>query len=150
MTDISGLTQTIAEVKAALEVDESVLGYVFRADREGKTEAEMADEQGTKRTTWVWSYRRQLKTLLEGDIPQAPTVARQSASMLRGFIRRHADLLSESTQAELERYAKACASRSVNPELQEEEDRHKDEKSRVAENLGVSGIYVYTLPHYQN
>jgi len=150
MTSFESSPALQSEVAAALEVDDTVLGCVYRATRDGKSEAEMAEEQGTKYKNFVWNYRRQLKALLDGNLPTAPSVARQSAGALRGFIWRHSERLSSETQAELERRAVECTRRSANSDLREKEDEELDEKARIAEKLGVTGIYVYTLPHYHN
>lgn len=136
------------DVVAALEVDDTILGYVYRSTRDGKSEAQMAEEQGTQYTNWVWNYRRQLKSLLDGVLPTAPSVARQSAGMLRNFSRRHSERLSPEVIHLLDQRAKVCLASSENSELQEVEDEQLDQQGRNAEKAGVVGIYVYTLPHY--
>ena len=79
MTSFESSSALQTEVAAALEVDDTVLGYVYRATRDGKSEAEMVEEQGTKYKNFVWNYRRQLRALFDGDLPTALSVARQCA-----------------------------------------------------------------------
>lgn len=138
------------EVQRCLDTDDTVLGFVYRGTRDGKTDQQMADEQGTKFNRFVWNYRRQLKVLLSGTIPTAPSVAKQCGTSIREFIRRHAEQLSPEVRAELDRRASECMNRAENTELREREDEELDEKARTAEKSGVVGIYVYTLPHYHN
>lgn len=150
MTSFESSPALQSEVAAALEVDDTVLGYVYRSTRDGKSEAQMAEEQGTKYKNFVWNYRRHLRALFEGDLPTAPSVARQCAGATRSFVWRHSAILSVSVKDELERRANECMRRSENPELRDKEDEELDERGRIAERSGVVGIYVYTLPHYHN
>lgn len=139
-----------AEVMAALQDDDTLLGGVYRGTNAGLTEAQIAEQQGTKNFNFTWNYRRNIRVILEGTPPTAPSVARGAASSIRGFIGRHQDKLSLPVITELERRAQLCQERSRNVELREQEDEELEVKGRSAEKSGVVGIYVYTLPHYHN
>lgn len=150
MTESSSSATYIDEVSAALEVDDTVIGAVFRGTRLGKSEAILAEEIGTKYKNFVWNYRRSIRAIVDGELPSAPSVARMVGGALRGFSNRHAASLSIPVKTELELRAAECVKRSENLELLEREDEVLDEKGRAAEKSGIVGIYVYTLPHYHN
>lgn len=140
-----------AEVRAALQLDETRMGEVWRAVRQGKSSAEIAAELGTQTSNFVNKYTRFARAIETGDLPTAPTMIRECATATAGFLTRHASQLSPQARAVLEsRIAslREAAARLVDSGAEEVEDAEVQRKTRELEQAAVSGIYVYTLPHY--
>lgn len=87
----------IEEIKKALGTDSTRLGEVW--DRPARTPQEIAEELGVPTSGLVYSYRRIIASLVNGEVPAKPTAAKQVASALRGFAKRHEESLSEYTAA---------------------------------------------------
>lgn len=141
-----GQASVRAEIATALENDESVLGEVYRADRDGLSDEQIRAARGVENTNFVWNYKRTIRALLEGDLPSAPTVASQTAARVRRLLKA-ADLSTEARRTLEERLA-ILESRAADPEAQAVEEKRARRATKVAEEHAVPGIYVYTLPHY--
>lgn len=142
--------EIVNEYRRALADDQTRLGVVYRGLEAGLTRHQIAEEAEVQSTGFVWNMNRVIKVLLGGDLPSAPTVARFTASVVNGFHDRFFESLTEGARIELKRIATECIRISQNYELIDEEGQDLDQKSREAENAGVAGMYVYTLPHYYN
>src|SRR5438552_2097321 len=74
------------EIIAFLNDDQSALGDVWRRTQGGETPADIQAARGTVRKTFVWSYLRVCRALVDGDLPTAPTVALQVARRYRSIL----------------------------------------------------------------
>ena len=137
---------SIEEVKKALGTDSTRLGEVW--DRSGKAPQEIAEELGVPTSGFVYSYRRIIASLVNGEVPAKPTSAKQVASALRGFARRHEEGLSEHTIERLQGLAERCDRVANDPLAIAEEDSVDRQRTQDVEKQGTPGIYVYTYPHY--
>lgn len=134
------------EIIAAIEADTSALGDVWRRTQAGQTPDEIRVARGAERATFVWSYLRDARTIVDGDLPTAPTVARGSARALRMLLRQHS--FTPATQAVLEERLAELEARAANPVARAVEDKKAIDATVEAEEHAVPGIYVYSLPHY--
>ena len=138
------------EVERALSKDETVLGGVWRGDQKKLDANEIAEELDAETTGFVYSYRRYIKAIVdvEGIAPRSPSMARQCASALRGFAKRHRESFSDATRLELQERADRCDLSAADPVKREEEEQKLEHQTSAAEKEEISGIYVYALPHY--
>jgi hypothetical protein len=133
-------------VRAILEADDTLLGRVYRHDQAGLTPAEMAQAEGNEGVGFVYTYRTQIKALVDGDIPTSPTIAQQAARRVRKWLKTLD--LSAALKADLEDLESKLTSRAEDVAAQTKE---LDTAVTATENAiasGTPGIYVYTLPHY--
>lgn len=137
------------EIRAALLIDETRMGDVYRALAQGKTSAAIAIELGTQTGSFVNKYKRFARAIETGDLPSAPTMIRECGTAMRGFLNRHSEQLSLGTIQVLEERIAALASLRIDPVAEENEDLRIRQRTQSAERQAVPGIYVYTLPHYR-
>lgn len=135
-----------AELRAALETDESRVGEVYDALNRGLTPDEIATELGVETSNFVWNYKRSIDALLEGDLPTAPSVALQTARRFRTLLRR--TRLSEAARAYVDNAATELERRANDETARVVEARRAKEQTERAEARNEAGIYVYALPHY--
>jgi hypothetical protein len=145
MADESKLRMEIAK---ALADDDTRLGDVIRGNAAGQSADEIAEELGVATSGFVWNYLRHARAIEEGDLPSAPTMIRQSLSTMRGFLDRHTETLSEAAQSLLRSRIRELEALSSNSETEVLEDEQVRERAKQTEDLDITGIYVYTLPHY--
>lgn len=136
----------IKEIEKALETDSTRLGEVW--ERPDRTPQEIAEELGIPTSGFVYSYRRIIASLVNGDVPTKPTSAKQVASALRGFAKRHDGILSEQTVMRLQGLAERCDRVANDPLAIAQEDSVDQKRTEEVEKRGTPGIYVYTYPHY--
>lgn len=132
-----------SEVEDALDRHEGNLGAVWAYRKGGLERKEAAAEIGQQ----AYNYWTFLDAILDGTIPSSPSLAAQAASALRGLARKN--LLSESTREILYDRATNC-DRSCDPESVDAANRALQQRTATAEQQDVSGIYVYSLPHYHH
>ena len=86
----------LEEVEGALDEDRTLLGEVWRLDQEELDANKIAKELDAETTGFVYNYRRYIKAIVdvESIAPSSPSIARQCASALRGFAKRHRESLS--------------------------------------------------------
>lgn len=140
----------LEEVRKGFERDDIEgrrIGQVWKRLGVGRTPVEIADELGGQ-PNWVYSYKRYISAIEEGGLPSAPSPARQCGRALRGFSRRHEDILSEDARSRMQDLANECDRIAGDPQRQATEDQELRERTRDAESRRTSGIYVYSLPHY--
>jgi hypothetical protein len=144
--------ETVAfEVRAAMEVDETRMGDVWRGTQSGKSPDEIAAELGTQTSSFVGKYLRFARAIETGDLPSAPTMVRECGTATAGFLSRHRHRLSSTAQRVLQERADAlrdAAIRVVESGAGDLEDAEVQDKTNQVERTGIPGIYVYTLPHY--
>ncbi|MFF0239112.1 GIY-YIG nuclease family protein [Rhodococcus pyridinivorans] len=139
-------TEVRSELVAFLEQDASRLGEVYRCLQRGLTADDIASELEVSTSGFVWMYERRIRSLLDGDLPTAPTVALAVARKFRSMLKtggwsETCRAYLEHNLAELERRASDESARSVEV-LQAKAETEK------AEAQNDVGIYVYALPHY--
>ena len=137
------------EVKSVLAVEDTRIGEVFRLLRDGKSEIEIASLYETQ-TGWVYTYRRFINSLETGELPSAPSVKRQMISTYRSFIGRNIAEFSPEVIQELQNRLAIMSAPSSDPPGDEPAVLILRKKEELALREAVTGIYVYTLPHYYN
>lgn len=134
------------EVEALLTADETVLGNVWRYRQEGLSPREMADREGTVGTGFVSNYNSLIAALLDGRIPESPSLAQQAARRIRAWIKDKP--LTPELRAALSDQESLLNSRADDKRAQAAEVAEAVKATEDAEASGRPGIYVYTLPHY--
>ena len=133
------------EFERALGEDTTRLGDVWeRSEQDAGT---IARELEVPTSGFVFSYRTYIKAIVDGTLPESPTLARQCASSIRGFLKRHA-IFSPEGRSILQGRADECERRTNDPVRRATEEQEYERQTRTVENKGIRGIYVYTLPHY--
>ncbi|KHJ74168.1 GIY-YIG nuclease family protein [Rhodococcus sp. Chr-9] len=135
-----------AELVAFLERDPKLLGVVYRLLQADRSADEIASKLEVSTSTFVWMHERQIRSLLDGDLPTAPTVALQVARKFRSVLKagewsNECTAYLQHNLAELERRATDESARSV--EVQQAKSQTEEAEAR-----NEVGIYVYALPHY--
>ena len=141
------MTEYIEAVSAALDKDGSRLGQVWR--RRDMTPNQIAEDLEVRSHGFVYNQRAVIATIIEGEIPDSPSRARQGRDGIRGFVRRDGGRhLSESTIRTLEERAAACDREANDLDKIRREQQVQDRQTVEAEGKDILGIYVYTYPHY--
>lgn len=141
------------EVRLALEQDYKDgrrIGQVWMLTKEGKEPIEIAEELEVSTYNFVWGYRSYIKAIEDGKLPKSTTTARDCASALRGFSKRHykRKILSQATYSRIQDYVTDCEQIQSDQNKREEEDQELEKQTITALDSAGPGIYVYTLPHY--
>lgn len=133
-------------VRALLQVDDTLMGRVYRHLEAGRTPQEIAEAEGNQTVAFVYNYRLQIDALVDWEVPTSAWAARAVASKVRRWLK---DGVEDSQlREELAKFEATARSRADDPEAEAAEVNKAVAKSEKAENSGVPGIYVYTLPHY--
>lgn len=136
-----------SELSSFLESDESRLGEVFRLTNKGMTANEIANELDVSTPNFVYNYTAIIKTLLDGDIPNGPSVALQAARRFRAILKTVPGL-SAPTRSYLEDRLGLLERQAEDPDARVREPEELKSKTVAAEATNEAGIYVYALPHY--
>lgn len=134
------------EVEALLADDETVLGRVWRYRQEGLTAKAMSEREGTTGVGFVSNYSSLIAVLVEGRIPDSPSLAQQAARRVRSWLKDKP--LSPQLRAILTEQESLLTSRADDRRAQAVEVAEAVKATEDAEASGKAGIYVYTLPHY--
>ena len=138
------------EIESALKIDTQRLGDVFKErDENGDYDVSRIAEKMGLTVGPVHYIVRSIHTLLEcRRFTASPTLARQRASMLRSFVKRHAGCLSPDTRQKLNDLADEHDRVATDEDaiIQENKEIELPTDSRIPR--GLAGVYVYTLPHY--
>ena len=137
-----------AEIVSALASDETRQGDVWRGVAAGKSPKQIAEELGVSTSGFVSTYDRFARSMVTGVLPTAPSMIRGCLSATKGFLARHSESLSEAAQKELNGQIRRLEALTENEETAELEDEQVRKNAKATESLDISGIYVYTLPHY--
>jgi hypothetical protein len=140
-----------SEIAEALERNGAQLGLAYVAYQTGVTNptdmfaAGVGANSGASGNLIV-----QVRSLLEGHIPPAPSRATQSLRAARSLLKQNRDRLSTETVAFLDALVaeldEAASDRRAIAEEDRELARTTGELDRLSATTG--GVYVYTLPHY--
>ena len=144
MSESYNIAEYREEIDAALKADSGRLGGVFREGDDSP--GEIASALGVTTNSFVYKYREYIAAIREGKIPAGATTAKQAASAARGFLKRHAQDLSDEAQNGLRKIAEDCEEAAQNPDVMEQEDEVNERRNRkLTEKVG---IYAYSYPHY--
>ena len=114
-----------------------------------KSPKEIAEELEVATHGFVYNQRAVIAAIVDNEIPQSPSVARQASASIRGFVRRDSGKhLSGRTIQTLEERASACDGVAGDPDKIQSEQQEMDRQTVEAEQKDIPGIYVYTYPHY--
>jgi hypothetical protein len=140
-----------AELSDALERNGAQLGLAFVAYQSGIDTPVGLYEQGVGANSGAsGNLLVQVRAIIEGVVPQAPSRAVQSLRAARSLLRQNRTLLSADTLAYLQTLIAELDDASSDRAAIAAEDRElrktTDELEQLSEHTG--GVYVYTLPHY--
>lgn len=141
-----GIDKVRAELVAALLEDESRLGDVYRMLEEGLSAEEMADRMEIPTPGMADTYRQQVDAILDGRMPANSHLASQTAGRVRRWQRQKA--WTPVARDHLESLLVGLENIATDVNLVERERHEAARKTQEAQTLGLTGIYVYTLPHY--
>lgn len=143
--------RVLPELRQFLGENDRQLGEVFRCDDEGKnyTARQLVEFGAAANSGAIGNLRCAVRAILEGTIPNGPTVALQAASGVRGLMRDNPEM-STATNDYLTRLIADLVTKSHDPAAQQVEER---EQRRIGwqieqELMKTGGVYVYSYPHY--
>lgn len=141
----------VLELRQLLFENDRQLGEVFRRDDEGKnyTARELVELGAAANSGAIGNLRCAVRAILEGTIPNGPTVAVQVASAVRGLMRDNPEM-KEETNGYLLQLIEDLITKSQDEVAQQIEVR---EQRRIGgqielELMKTGGVYVYSYPHY--
>lgn len=137
-----------AELISFLEQDETLMGEVFRKKRDGISNEEIQKAQGAAFPNFIWNYQRQIRSLIDGDIPTKISVLNESAVHFRRALKFSG--ISNDTKAYLNLGLQEIEDRKSDSNLVERTAKQALKSSDALENTFTPGIYVYSLMHYLN
>src|SRR5690349_11212643 len=76
-----------AEIIEFIRSDQSRLGEVFLGRERGLTADQIASELGAATSGFVSNYWRTIRSLVDGDLPTAPSLANGAARPFRRFLK---------------------------------------------------------------
>jgi hypothetical protein len=141
-------SEMVEEVEAILRTEQTGIGWMYRALKEGVPREKIMEEFQAQTSGFIYSYQKHISVLLFGAFPQAPSTSRQCAGVIRGFLKRNSGQLSGQTVEALTKRSAQLDDIAQNPVRVEAEDEALRETTRKVESRGLSGVYVYALPHY--
>jgi hypothetical protein len=139
------------ELDSLLANSKGQLGRVATCIQQGKESwqeivaAGAAANQGA-----VSNLRAQMATIRDGELPKAPTVARNTLSAVRSFRRQHHDVMSAEAAAHIETLIERLEDRVTSQAAQEAEEAELESESRALEDVVQTkgGVYVYSFPFF--
>ena len=110
-----------AEIIEVIRRDQSRLGEVYLCRERGLTADQIAAELGVATSGFVSNYWRTIRSLIDGDLPTAPSLANGAARTFRRLLKEGdwspaAHRYLERNMGELERRASDEAARTVEVE----------------------------------
>lgn len=145
-TPEDGIDKVRAELVAALLEDESRLGEVYRYLGEGLTAEQMAERMEIASPWQAEHLRQQVDAILDGRLPMNSHLASQTVGRLRKW--QQDKEWTSPTRDHLASVLSGLESIATDDALAQRERHEAHRKTVEAENLGLPGIYVYSLPHY--
>ena len=141
-----------AALVAALAENPRQLGTVYKLDPEMKMKAKnIVELEGAANEGAVGNIRCAIRAILDGIIPNSPSVSNQVIGSLNGMMRDNLDF-SPEVKGHLNEVLLELQDRASSKIFKEEElevRRHgSEEMIRLVEKRG--GVYAYSLPHYLN
>ena len=136
------------EVERALSEDETRLGDVWKLSQKELDAEEITAELNVAYPGYAAVTLICIRAIREGVLPNFQSQLRRCDQVLRGFARRHQDILSPATISLLQERAAECDHRANDPVKRTEEEQKLEHQTSAAEKEAMPGIYVYALPHY--
>ncbi len=143
-------------VERALKSDETLLGEIWTYEAEnGRGSAKDTQEsvRPNKTVGFVYAYRPIIDAITIREVPDKPSTAGRIVKPLESFIKRHGEVLNSGTVAILKDTIERCSQIAENELLKEREDaeeiKNTEECIEIFKKQKISGIYVYTYPHYR-
>jgi len=137
---------------AALLENSRQLGKVYSLDPEMKKKPrEIVELEGAANEGAVGNIRCALRALLDGVIPNSPTVSRQAAGSLRSLARENPNFSSyvlEHVNEVIFELQERAASKIFQDVETEVRLKDSEDLAKLVEKRG--GVYAYSLPHYLN
>ena len=135
------------DILAALKLGEGPPGMVHNHLQESPDaiQKEMADVLGLNRTV-VWAAKAALEAMRTGKPPESGSAAGYAGRQIRAFADRHSGRLFAPATNYLADLAERCeqVARAAS------EKRQAAAEEAAKRDPGVTGIYVYSYPHYIN
>lgn len=131
------------EVESLLAADDTRVGETFRWTREGLTLAQQTERAGVQ---GKYNYASIIRSLVEGFVPEGPTLALASARKIRAWLKDKD--LSSDLRRDLALTESQLMLRAESLDAQGDEEKRASDITKKVAAAGVPGIYVYTLPHY--
>jgi hypothetical protein len=144
-------TQLTDELKNLLRANDLLLGKTFALMEEGVTSpTEISKRGGGANAGAASNNKKVVTTILEGLIPESPSIAKQSASAISSLLKQNSDI-SVTTKEYLEKLKTALILKSSDPVAlakdNEELIENSEKLSKEFENIDRA-IYVYSFPTY--
>lgn len=134
------------ELETLILGDESRLGDVYRGNLARMTAEDLAESLGVATSNFVWNYTQLIAALLEGKLPESPTMALAVARKFRSFLR--VESLSYDARRYLSEQLNVLESKGSDVEAAVAEATADSRAVNLLEAKVQAGIYVYALPHY--
>jgi hypothetical protein len=140
----------MSEVRAALQANTGRLGQVYRAMQQGATSnRELIDAGVAANHGAASNLRITLRTILEGRLPKAPSVAGQISRSIGGLLRDNPDFSAPTTRYLVELRSQLTAIATNNEAIEQEEADLERASEHLERSLAeLAGVYVYTLPSF--
>lgn len=137
---------------AALLENPRQLGVVYQLDPDMTLKSrEIVEREGAANEGAVGNLRCTIRAILDGTIPNSPSVSRQAIGGINGLIRDNVQFAPE-VKEHLEHVLRDLQDRATSKVFREEEEdlrrQGSDKLIQVVEKKG--GVYAYSLPHYLN
>jgi hypothetical protein len=139
------------ELKSILRGNDLLLGKTFALIQEGvSSPTEIAKRGGGANPGAASNNKKVVMTILEGLIPESPSVAKQSASAISSLLKQNPEI-STATKEYLEKLKNTLILKSSDPAAlakdNEELIEGSEKLSKEFENIDRA-IYVYSFPTY--
>jgi len=148
--------KAVGAIREALEValrdNPRQLGKVYSLDPQmNKKASEIVELGGAANSGAVGNLRCAIRAILDGTIPNSPTVSRLCISAVKGLLRDNASF-PRGVEEHLNAVVLSLEDRASSETFKEEEAQARRQGSQeiiqLLEKRG--GVYVYSLPHYLN
>ena len=143
-------------VENALESDETLLGEIWRYEAKngrGSAKDTQKSVRPGKTVAFVYYYRSIIDAITIRKVPEKPSPAGRMVKRLKTFIKLHEKVLYPNTIQILNDTIDRCSQIAENEMLKEREDaeeiKNTEECIGIFKKQKISGIYVYTYPHYR-
>lgn len=135
-----------AEIEAALLSEDTMLADIWKRTAAGESPETIRVAYDNQRVTFVYSYLRNARAILDGEVPNGPTPALGAMRTLRRFMRDHE--FSAATREVLADRLVSLQKRAADQEAIAVEEKDAMVATAAVEQAGTPGVYVYALPHY--
>lgn len=143
---------TVAEeIAALLPTSSGQVGAVARLMAEGVTDRKELVARGAAANTGaVANMQSNIRAIRDGDIPEAPSLARLARGAAGSFLRQHRAELSDAAVAHLGQVVATADAVASSHGAQTAEQSALEKKGDVLEETLAQegGVYVFTFPHY--